>query len=125
MSATVTSSHDCKENNSTAASIKSCRREGRFAGFRGVASLMMKPIVSTGDQLAAPDGAGTAATPTEETASTDRRRPAHRPSRRLQIVEAATTVFAQEGYVEAGVEDIAKAAGVAPTAIYYHFGGKE
>lgn len=40
-------------------------------------------------------------------------------------MEAATTVFAREGYVEASVEDIARAAGVAPTAIYYHFGGKE
>ena len=34
-------------------------------------------------------------------------------------------VFAREGYAEANVEDIAQAAGVAPTAIYYHFGGKE
>ena len=34
-------------------------------------------------------------------------------------------MFAREGYVEASVEDIARAAGVAPTAIYYHFGGKE
>jgi AcrR family transcriptional regulator len=53
------------------------------------------------------------------------KRPAHRPSRRRQIIDAATAVFAREGYVEASVEDIAKAAGVAPTAIYYHFGGKE
>jgi AcrR family transcriptional regulator len=43
----------------------------------------------------------------------------------MQIIEAATRVFAQEGYIEANVEDIAKAAGVAPTAIYYHFGSKE
>jgi AcrR family transcriptional regulator len=34
-------------------------------------------------------------------------------------------VFSRDGYVEARVEDIARAAGVAPTAIYYHFGGKE
>ena len=53
------------------------------------------------------------------------RRPAHRPSRRKEIVEAATRVFSRDGYVEARVEDIARAAGVAPTAIYYHFGGKE
>jgi AcrR family transcriptional regulator len=53
------------------------------------------------------------------------KRPAHRPSRRRQILEAATKMFAQEGYIEANVEDIARAAGVAPTAIYYHFGGKE
>ena len=57
--------------------------------------------------------------------SPERKRPAHRPSRRKQIIEAATTVFSRDGYVEARVEDIAKAAGVAPTAIYYHFGGKE
>jgi AcrR family transcriptional regulator len=43
----------------------------------------------------------------------------------MQIIEAATRVFAREGYIEANVEDIAKAAGVAPTAIYYHFGSKE
>ena len=54
-----------------------------------------------------------------------RKRPAHRPSRRKEIVDAATRVFSRDGYVEARVEDIARAAGVAPTAIYYHFGGKE
>ena len=53
------------------------------------------------------------------------KRPAHRPSRRKQIIEAATRVFSRDGYAEARVEDIARAAGVAPTAIYYHFGGKE
>ncbi len=53
------------------------------------------------------------------------KRPAHRPSRRKEIIEAATRVFSRDGYVEARVEDIARAADVAPTAIYYHFGGKE
>ncbi len=53
------------------------------------------------------------------------KRAAHRPSRRHEIVDAATVVFAREGYLEANVEDIAVEAGVAPTAIYYHFGGKE
>ncbi len=53
------------------------------------------------------------------------KRAAHRPSRRREIVDAATEVFAREGYAEANVEVIAQAAGVAPTAIYYHFGGKE
>ena len=55
----------------------------------------------------------------------DARRPAHRPSRRRQIIEAATAIFARDGYLEPTVEEIARAAGVAPTAIYYHFGGKE
>jgi AcrR family transcriptional regulator len=58
-------------------------------------------------------------------APAQRKRPAHRPSRRKQIIEAATRVFSRGGYAEARVEDIARAAGVAPTAIYYHFGGKE
>jgi AcrR family transcriptional regulator len=53
------------------------------------------------------------------------KRAAHRPSRRREIIDAATVIFAREGYAEANVEDIAEAAGVAPTAIYYHFGGKE
>jgi len=34
-------------------------------------------------------------------------------------------VFAEQGYVDASVEDIAALSDVAPTAIYYHFGGKE
>ena len=55
----------------------------------------------------------------------ERKRPAHRPSRRRLIIEAATKAFSRDGYVEARVEDIARAAGVAPTAIYYHFGSKE
>ena len=47
------------------------------------------------------------------------RHAAARSSRRRRRSSPAT------GYVEARVEDIARAAGVAPTAIYYHFGGKE
>jgi AcrR family transcriptional regulator len=57
--------------------------------------------------------------------STEDKRPAHRPSRRKEIIKAATKAFSRDGYVEARIEDIARAAGVAPTAIYYHFGGKE
>ena len=52
-------------------------------------------------------------------------RPAHRPSRRSEIVRAATNVFSRLTYAEATVEDIAGECGVAPTAVYYHFGGKE
>ncbi len=52
-------------------------------------------------------------------------RPAHRPSRRSEIVDAATNVFSHLTYAEATVEDIANECGVAPTAVYYHFGGKE
>lgn len=52
-------------------------------------------------------------------------RPAHRPSRRAEIIQAATTVFSRMTYQEATVEDIAQECRVAPTAIYYHFGSKE
>jgi len=53
------------------------------------------------------------------------KRPAHRPSRRREIIEAASAIFSRDGYAKARIEDIARAADVAPTAIYYHFGGKE
>jgi AcrR family transcriptional regulator len=53
------------------------------------------------------------------------RKPAHRPSRRGQLIQAAIRVFARNGYAESSVEDVAEEAGVVPTAIYYHFGGKE
>lgn len=56
---------------------------------------------------------------------TDAARPAHRPSRREEIIDAAIKVFARTGYAEASVDDIARECGVAPTAIYYHFGGKD
>src|SRR3954463_5666027 len=121
MSATVTISQDGRENNSIAASIRSWRREGRFAGLRGVSSVMMKSMVAINQPDTGQDTAMESPIPAARVA----RRPAHRPSRRLQIVAAAPRVFAREGYVEASVEDIAKAARVAPTAIYYHFGGKE
>lgn len=85
----------------------------------------MSSIVANGDNTADESARAESGRATVATVKKSARRPAHRPSRRLQIVEAATCVFAREGYVEASVEDIAKAAGVAPTAIYYHFGGKE
>jgi len=51
--------------------------------------------------------------------------PAHRPSRREEIVDAAIDVFAEKGFVDTSMSDIAKAADVAVTAVYYHFAGKE
>ena len=53
------------------------------------------------------------------------RKPAHRPSRRPELIQAAIAVFARQGYAESSVEDVAEEAGVVPTAIYYHFGTKE
>lgn len=51
-------------------------------------------------------------------------RPAHRPSRRPEVIEAATRVFARLG-PDASVAEIATEAGMAPAAIYYHFDSKD
>jgi AcrR family transcriptional regulator len=48
----------------------------------------------------------------------------HRPSRRGDIIDAAIKVFSNQGFSDASVHDIAHEAGVAPTAVYYHFTGK-
>lgn len=53
------------------------------------------------------------------------KQPAHRPSRRDDIVDAAIRVFADKGYADAAISDIADTADVAVTAIYYHFAGKD
>ncbi len=63
--------------------------------------------------------------PVGEGAAEGVRKPAHRPSRRSELVAAAISVFARQGYAESSVEDVAEEAGVVPTAIYYHFGTKE
>src|ERR1700738_3099517 len=46
-------------------------------------------------------------------------------SKRERILRAATDVFARNGYFNAKVSEIAKAAGVADGTIYLHFDGKE
>src|SRR5438132_2339373 len=47
------------------------------------------------------------------------------PGKRERILRAAIDVFAQNGYFNAKVSDIAKAAGVADGTIYLYFDGKE
>jgi AcrR family transcriptional regulator len=44
---------------------------------------------------------------------------------RERILLTALERFAQRGYSASGVDDLAAAAGIAKTAIYYHFGSKE
>ncbi len=51
--------------------------------------------------------------------------PAHRPSRREDIVDAAIRLFARKGFVDAAISDVADEADVVVTAVYYHFTGKE
>jgi AcrR family transcriptional regulator len=49
----------------------------------------------------------------------------HRPSRRGAIVAGAIRVFARHGDADASIQAVAREAGVAPTAVYYHFSGKD
>jgi AcrR family transcriptional regulator len=51
--------------------------------------------------------------------------PAHRPSRRSDIIDAAIRQFARKGFVDASISDVAEEADVVVTAVYYHFSGKE
>lgn len=51
--------------------------------------------------------------------------PAHRPSRRAEIVAAAIAQFARKGFVDASLADVAEHANVTVTAVYYHFSSKE
>src|SRR5215213_10573608 len=44
--------------------------------------------------------------------------------RRVQILDAATTVFAQRGFHRTTIRDVAKAAGVADGTIYNYFENK-
>src|SRR3954451_13836248 len=44
---------------------------------------------------------------------------------RADLLAAALRVFADRGYKEAGVEEIARAAGYSKGALYWHFSGKE
>lgn len=53
------------------------------------------------------------------------RRPAHRPSRRDDVLAAGTVEFVERGFASVSVTDIAKRAGVTPAAVYYHFPTKE
>jgi AcrR family transcriptional regulator len=49
-----------------------------------------------------------------------------RPDERMQeLVEAALQVFAQKGYRNARIDDVAEAAGVTKGAIYHYFANKE
>src|SRR5712671_7778262 len=45
-------------------------------------------------------------------------------ARRNQILDAATTVFAEKGFHRATIKDIARAAGIADGTIYTYFSSK-
>lgn len=52
-------------------------------------------------------------------------RPAHRPSRIDDVVEAAIRVFSRKGLANSTMADLAEACGMGPGAVYYHFPKKE
>lgn len=56
--------------------------------------------------------------------TTPKKRPAHRPSRRTAVVEAAMQLFASSSETIT-VAEIADAAGMTSAAVYYHFASKD
>lgn len=64
------------------------------------------------------------ANPRSASAVSDRRLLKGRVSRD-RILESALELFSQRGYAATGVYDIARAAGIEKTALYWHFGSKE
>jgi AcrR family transcriptional regulator len=88
-----------------------------------------KPPASAGKKPASKrSGAAKATDQARATPSNRRERPslpAHRPSRREDIVDAAIRLFARKGFVDAAIGDVADEADVVVTAVYYHFSGKE
>ena len=112
MSATVTSSGGRSANRPIAESTTAYLLDGRCGG------LVTDPP-SRADTVCCSDAEGTCELSAQppETAS-------HRPSRRGVIVAAAIKVFSSQGFGDAKIHDIAHEAGVAPTAVYYHFDGK-
>ena len=49
----------------------------------------------------------------------------HLDARRAQIVDAAVTCFAREGFHRATMQDICREAGLSPGAVYRYFAGKD
>lgn len=53
-----------------------------------------------------------------------RGRPSNTTERRQQIVDGLLTVMSETGYQKASIQRIAKAAGLSPGLVHYHFGSK-
>jgi AcrR family transcriptional regulator len=58
-------------------------------------------------------------------AEEDLRKPANRPSRRQNLIEAAVELFALQPWEFVTVTDIVERAGMTPAAFYYHFSSRE
>lgn len=60
-----------------------------------------------------------------EASPPDGHRPAHRPSRVDEVVQAAVRVFSQKGVTGTRMADVAEACGLGTGAVYYHFASKD
>src|SRR5262245_50904775 len=55
----------------------------------------------------------------------EQRRGRRRDSRRMAILRAASQVFRERGFADAGMRDIAEAADLSPANLYHYFSGKD
>src|SRR6186713_1873247 len=130
MSWTVTSSTGIVANRPIAPSITTWRLDGRWAGRRELAGASIRHTLEQtsrrGRQRAVIERAMIGGVPNAVSDAPEQLPPpAHRPSRRNQIIDAAIRQFARKGFVDASISDVADEADVAVTAVYYHFSGKE
>jgi AcrR family transcriptional regulator len=138
MSETFTSSYGDLTKRLSAEEMMCDRLDGRWAGRAGGFRLSASAFtgltlakVSRQAQAASRTSGKTSQTsgPTTGTTSARNAQPTrptapHRPSRRDEIIDAAIAVFAAHGFVDASIAQVAETAGVAVTAVYYHFTSK-
>ncbi|TKG70972.1 TetR/AcrR family transcriptional regulator [Prauserella endophytica] len=106
------------------------RRDGRCAGLRSpsISSVTASPLLPmahsahrSASHLCHHLSTGYCSPMPESKA----RRPAHRPSRRFQLIEAAVELFAVKPVDLVTIAEIVRQAGMTPAAFYYHFPSRE
>src|SRR5690242_9736727 len=124
MSVTDTEAKPRSTNSTVPATSTSSRREGRWAGRRAVVGSLMAglPPVAGGTCMVGSDHIAALGGPMN---AGPERRPAHRPSRVDEIVDAGIRVFARKGLAGATMAEVAEDCGMGPGALYYHFANKE
>jgi AcrR family transcriptional regulator len=100
----------------------SLRRDGRWAGLTSLSaasavSSLIEPLLMTLEGFRVE---GCQIMPTPRSA-----RPANRPSRRHEILEAAIDLLAEQPPDQIAVSDIAAHCSMTPAAFYYHFASKD
>src|SRR4051812_30228049 len=122
MSVTDTGAKPRSTNSTTPAARTSSRRDGRCAGRRAGVGVFFTGslrsatgLVSSEEVHILPQRGG----------AVNARRPAHRPSRIDEVVQAGIKVFARKGLAGATMAEVAEECGMGPGALYYHFATKE